>query len=145
MAKQQHEAWVKFTAKVTHAGGLGGIGKDARLSGVLSLGSTRRTGGEKCVGHWRVLEVWLGKKCQKEEIQMGWRETRNEASTSKKKKKKKTLLWVVLAFIIVVVCFCFLLQSILDLYLDLIANVLISFTKSIYEYTVLVGELALWP
>lgn len=50
---------------------------------------------------------------------------------------------MVLAFIIVVVCFCFLLQSILDLYFDLIANVLISFTKSIYEYTVLVGELAL--
>lgn len=42
-------------------------------------------------------------------------------------------------------CVLFRYNLFLDLYFDLILSVLISFAKSIYEYTVLIGELALWP
>lgn len=66
--KQKGEVWMKYTAKVTYSGGLGGIWKDAYLFGTLSLGSACRTSGEKWI-HWRVLKCDL-KICQKREIQM---------------------------------------------------------------------------
>lgn len=34
------------TARVTYSGGFGGVGKEAHLFGILSLGSACRTGGD---------------------------------------------------------------------------------------------------
>lgn len=58
---------------------------------------------------------------KKRVIQMRWREMRRNASTSRK--TDHTLNGA---------CVLFLLQSILDLYFELILNVLISFTKKVY-------------